>query len=51
MKFYAPVDGKKSITGVLADGDKTSVTLDINGEMITLEKSKIAQIKTVYNFD
>ncbi len=50
-RFYAPIDGKKSIVGVLADADKTTVTLDVNGDMLTFEQSKIAQIKTVYNFD
>ena len=51
VRFYAPIDGKKSICGVLAGGDKKSVTIDVNDELIELEMSKIAQIKTVYNFD
>ena len=51
VRFYAPMDGKKSVVGVLAGGDKNSVTLDILGELTELEMSKIAQIKTVYNFD
>ncbi len=51
IRFYAPIDGKKSVTGILADGDKKSVTLDIEGELVAFEMSKIAQIKTVYNFD
>ena len=51
VRFYAPIDGKKSLTGILADGDKKSVTLDIDGELVSFEMSKIAQIKTVYNFD
>lgn len=51
IKFYAPEDGKKNVSGILADGDKKSVTLDIGGELVSFEKSKIAQIKTVYNFD
>ena len=51
VRFYAPVDGKKSVTGILAAGDKNSVTLDIGGETVSFEKSKIAQIKTVYDFN
>lgn len=51
VRFYAPVDGKKSVTGILSDADKASVTLDIGGELFTFETGKIAQIKTVYDFD
>ncbi len=51
IKFYAPQDGKKSVSGILADVDGESVTLDIGGELVSFEKSKIARIKTVYNFD
>jgi ribosome maturation factor RimP len=51
VRFYAPIDGKKSICGILAGGDKKSVTIDVNDELIELEMSKVAQIKTVYNFD
>ena len=51
LRFYAPIDGNKSVTGILAGGDKKSVPLDIDGELTDFEQSRIAQIKTVYNFD
>lgn len=51
VRFYAPQDTKKSVSGVLASGDADSVTLDIGGELLKIEKDKIAKIKTVYNFE
>ena len=50
LKLFSAVNGSKSLTGELAGCDKDSVTLKINGEDVTVEKSKISKIQTVYDF-
>lgn len=52
VHFYAPdKNGKKSARGILAGGTKDTVTLEIGGETVEIEKSKTAHINTVYNFE
>ena len=47
VKLFSPIDGKKSITGILSAHDGKTVTLD---ETVTIEKEKCAQVKTVFHF-
>lgn len=47
VKLFSPMDGKKSISGVLTAYDGKSVTLD---EETVIEKEKCAQVKTIFHF-
>ena len=44
LKFYAQVNGKKSIEGVLDSFTADTITINTNGEQNTFELSKISQI-------
>ncbi len=47
VKLFSPIDGKKSISGVLTAYDGKCVTLD---EETVIEKEKCAQVKTIFHF-
>lgn len=49
-KLYAPINGAKKITGILAAADEKTFTLDIEGEEVTLEKSACAKLATVFEW-
>jgi ribosome maturation factor RimP len=49
-KFFAPIEGKKAIEGILTGYTDTSVELDQNNNKIVLDKSQIAIIKPVIVF-
>lgn len=50
LRFYAPQDGKKSVTGTLVAFDKEGITLQTeeNGEK-TYEKSLVSKAHTVFD--
>ena len=43
IKFYAPINGMKSLTGILLAFDDISVTVEFDNEKLTIERKKIAQ--------
>lgn len=47
VTFYAPLDGEKSLTGILTDFDGTTITLD---DTKSIELSKVAQIRLHIDF-
>ena len=50
IKLFAPIDGKKEISGVLkaySDGD---ITIEANDKEIIIEKGKAASVKLAFNF-
>lgn len=49
-KLYAPLNGQKNITGILAAADEKTFTLDVEGEAVTLEKSACAKLATVFDW-
>ena len=51
VKLYAPLDGKKQLTGKLAAADDRTVTIEAEeaGELV-LEKSAVAKISTVFDW-
>ncbi|MBR5439558.1 MAG: ribosome maturation factor RimP [Clostridia bacterium] len=44
VKLYAPIRGKKEFEGVLKEYNVTTVKIEVNGEDVVLELSKIAKI-------
>lgn len=50
VKLYAPIDGVKAFRAVLDSSDETSVTFVVGDEKLTLEREKLARVKTVYDF-
>ena len=47
IKLFKPVDGKKSITGILKDYNEETIIVD----EINIELKNIAAAKTVYNWE
>ena len=47
-KLFVAKDGKKSFVGTLSDFDGENVTVETEGESVTLGKSEIAKLTTVY---
>ena len=52
VRFFAPHDGKKSVTGTIDsyDDDNDIITLDLDGEKMTVPRAECALIRTVYDF-
>lgn len=50
INFYAPVDGKKKIEGVLSSWTESTVTIEVNGEELSFDRKTISIIKPVIEF-
>ncbi len=50
VKFYAPVEGKKSFVGTLVDYNEPNFTIEIDGKRITFDRTKTANIAPVIDF-
>lgn len=44
LKFYAQIDGKKEVMGILENYSSTTITINENGTSKTFELNKISQI-------
>ena len=51
VKLFAPMQGKKFFEAVLIGFDEHCVSIDLGGEVLKLEKSKIAKINRAIEFD
>lgn len=51
VKLFAPLQGKKFFEAVLVGFDEHCVSIDDNGSVLKLEKSKIAKISRAIEFD
>ncbi len=51
IRLYAPVNGQKQVVGVLKAADAKSMTVTVNGEDVTLEKSAVAKAATVFEWN
>ena len=51
VKLFAPLQGKKFFQATLVGFDEHCVSIDDNGNVIKLEKSKIAKINRAIEFD
>lgn len=50
VKFYAQIDGKKKVEGILHDYSADTITLKINDTLSTFELNKISQILPIIKF-
>ena len=51
IKLYAPRNGQKQFIGILSAADSGSITIDLNGENVVLEKSAVAKVTTVFDWE
>ena len=50
IKLFAPIDGKKEISGILTRYENGEITVDINDKEITIEKGKAASVRLAFKF-
>lgn len=50
VKLYAPIDGVKLFRGILHGYGDEGVTFKIGEDTLTLEREKLARVRTVYDF-
>jgi len=50
IKLFAPLDGKKEITGILKNYSEGIITVLENDKEITIEKSKAASVRLAFKF-
>ena len=50
IKLFAPLDGRKEITGVLTSYADGIITVKENDKEITIEKSKAASVRLAFKF-
>ncbi len=51
VKLFAPMQGKKYFEATLVGFDEHCVSIDLGGEVLKLEKNKIAKINRAIEFD
>ena len=50
VKLYAPVDGVKSISGILAGYEDGKISVNVGTSVKTFDRKEVAKIKTVFDF-
>lgn len=50
IKLFKPMNKAKSVAGILKAYDKETLTVEVNGEKISVDRQNIATVKTVYNW-
>ena len=50
LKLFAPIDGKKTISGVLLGYDHSLITLDVEGKVMRIEKGKTSSVRMAARF-
>ena len=50
IKLFAPVDGKKELSGILKNYADAIITVEAFGKEITIEKSKTASVRLAFTF-
>lgn len=50
INFYAPIDGKKKMEGVLSAWTDSTVTIEVNGKELSFDRKTISIIKPVIEF-
>ena len=50
IKLFAPIDGKKEISGILTGFDGEVITVTADNKEITIEKSKTASVRLAFKF-
>ncbi len=50
IKLFAPLDGKKEISGILKKYENGEITVSVNDKEITIEKGKAASVRLAFKF-
>ena len=50
IKLFAPLDGKKEISGILTKYENGEITVSVNDKEITIEKGKAASVRLAFTF-
>lgn len=50
IRLYAPVNGSKSFSGILADYKDGKIALETAGGSLSFERSAVSKMKTVFDF-
>ena len=50
IKLFAPVEGKKEISGILKSYADGVITVEVSDKEITIEKSKTASVRLAFTF-
>ncbi len=51
IKLFKPTNNQKQFIGILKKFDETNITIEVENELIDLERTNIAQIKTVFDWN
>ena len=50
LKLFRQMEKKKTMQGILKDFNNQTITIDVNGELMQVERKNISVIKTVYEW-
>ncbi len=50
LKLFKQIEKKKTMQGILKDFNNQTITIDVNGELMQVERKNISVIKTVYEW-
>ena len=50
IKLFAPIDGSKELTGILKEYDGDTITVEVNGKELKIDKSKASSIRLAFKF-
>ncbi|MBQ7380495.1 MAG: ribosome maturation factor RimP [Clostridia bacterium] len=50
VRLYAPINGSKSFTGILADYEDGEIALETAGGALAFPRSAVSKMKTVFDF-
>lgn len=50
LKLFAPIDGKKTISGVLLGYDHGLITIEADGKVMRIEKGKTSSVRMAVRF-
>lgn len=51
IKLFKPTNNQKQFVGILNKFDEANITIEVENELIDLERTNIAQIKTVFDWN
>ncbi|MBQ3900458.1 MAG: ribosome maturation factor RimP, partial [Clostridia bacterium] len=51
VKLFSPVDGKRSVTGILKGRDGEAVTLETGDGEVRLDRAAVAKVTTVFHWN
>lgn len=50
IKLFAPIDGSKELCGILKEYDGDTITVEVNGKELKIDKSKASSVRLAFKF-